>query len=122
MANGTDGEALTRPLQAPGLTWSVVAARTAETFAFQAAQHDLSATAETPHLLDLVDPSTTPDDPAFRAQLAALVWRLHARRPDEATLGALTELWTAANTRGGATGAWTTVLTVLLRDPDFLTY
>ncbi len=121
MANGADGDSLTRPLQAAGLTWALVAQRAAEAAALQVAEHDLAG-AEAPRLLDQVTRSTLSSDPAFRAQLASLVWRLHARRADDATLEGLTDLWNAAAALRGPVDAWATVLAVLLRDPDFLTY
>ncbi len=121
MANGVDGDSLSRPLQAAGLTWALVMQRAAEAAAQEAAQQDLGGH-RSPVLLDQVDATTPSTDPAFRAQLASLIWRLHAERADEGTLVALTELWNAAADRAGPVNAWATVLAVLLRDPAFLTY
>jgi hypothetical protein len=123
MANGVDGESLSDPLQAPGLTWALVAGRVAQTAARDIALHDLAAPAGEAFLLDQVDAGSTPADPAFREQIAALHWRLLAERPSEATIDALAALWNEAyGLSNNPTEAWATVLSALLRDPAFLAY
>jgi hypothetical protein len=122
LAGGVDGDSVTAPQATPGLTWALVARRAAQAAARQLADADLADRA-TPRVLTGVTAATTPDDAAFRDQLAALHWRLLAVRASDADLDGLAELWSAVLAESGSpTEAWASVLTVLLRDPAFLTY
>jgi hypothetical protein len=121
MGGGVDGDLLASPQQTPGLTWALVARRTAEMAARSVVDRDLGGSP--PKLLDLVDRSTRPGDPAFDAQLSQLHWRLLALRADDTTLSALSKLWADAYaSTSSTTDAWAAVVAVLLRDPEFLTY
>jgi hypothetical protein len=71
-------------------------------------------------LLDGVDPSLAPGDPAFDAALDRLCWRLLAVRADAARRDGLASLWTEVDAGEGPEAAWRAVLTALFRDPEFL--
>jgi hypothetical protein len=122
LMNGVDGEYVTTPAQDPTLTWSLVTARAAQAAAWSAVRHDL-VDADAPHLLlDGVTLATRPTDDAFETELAALHWRLLARRADEDDLSALTALWSDLEASSGAEAAWVGVVSALLQHPEFLSY
>lgn len=122
LANGVDGEHVTRPGQDPTLTWALVASRAAEAAAYTAVQHDLVAGASPRQLLQTVTLETAPESEAFQAELSALHWRLLARRATADDLAALTALWSSLESTTGAEGAWKGVLAALLQHPEFLSY
>jgi hypothetical protein len=127
LMNGVDGVYVTRPAQDPTLTWSLVAARSAEASAYTVVQHDLVEGAAPRVLLQNVTAETTASDPVFQDELAALHWRLLARRATADDLAALTELWNTLHAADGggsssASVAWTGVLAALLQHPEFLSY
>ncbi|HNC95216.1 MAG TPA: hypothetical protein PKW90_03765 [Myxococcota bacterium] len=121
MGGSVDGDLLSAPQQTPGLTWALLTRRTAQMAARSVADQDLGGSS--PRLLLGVDRSTRPGDPAFDAQLSQLYWRLLAQRADAPTREALSRLWSESYAvQNSTTDAWGAVLTVLLRDPEFLTY
>ena len=120
LAGGVDGSLVTRPQMDASVTWSLVHQRHAEAVAAHVVEQDLGA--GSPGLLDLVDASTTPTDPALREQLAQLSHFLHSVPASEAQLDGLTVVWETVAEAEGAEAAWTAVLVALLRSPAFLTY
>ena len=63
---------------------------------------------------------TRPGDPAFDAELVDLHRRLLADRPDAAWVAAATTLWEDVAAESDAGVAWGAVVTVLLRDPAYV--
>jgi hypothetical protein len=127
LMNGVDGVYITRPAQDPTLTWALVTARTAEASAYIAVQHDLVQGTSPRLLLQTVTATTPASDPVFQDELAALHWRLLARRATADDLAALTELWSTLYEADGSREtsvivAWTGVLAALLQHPEFLSY
>lgn len=120
LGGGVDGEVLAAPQQTPGLTWTLLVRRAAELAATTLVDHDFGGS--TPRVLTRVTAETDPTAPEFTRQLADLHWRLLARRPVDATLAELRELWEAAAASSSPTEAWTVVIAALLRDPDFVAY
>ncbi len=121
MAGGLDGDEVTDPLAIPGLTWTALTRRLGQAAARSTVDHDFADAS--PYLLTEVSLSDRPGDPAFDAQLDALVWRLHAVRADATEHTAWADLWTAAyGESGDASEAWAVVLGAMFRDPAFLTY
>ncbi len=116
LAGGVDGEQVSRAQQEPSLTWALVVERLAQAGAITAVQRELVDGGER-RLFD-VTLATTPDDPAFAAQIDTLYLRLYARRATAAERADDILLWQAA---GGPAAGWTALLTVLLRDPEFVT-
>lgn len=121
LAGGVDGYSITRPQQDPGIAWSLTIKRLAQAAADYAATHELVNRVDGP-LFDAVTLDTRPDDPAFRSELARLCWRLYAIRPDEARLDALAALWSDVAMQAPPEEAWSVLVSVLLRDPDFIGY
>jgi hypothetical protein len=122
LAGGVDGVAATGPQQEPGLTWTLVTRRLAQAVGRQIASDDLSPDA-TPQVLIGVTVEMVPGEEVFDAALAALHWRLLAVRPTDADLADLSALWQDVHDVNGAPqDAWASVVSVLLRDPEFLAY
>lgn len=121
LAGGVDGTHVRTPQRDPGLTWALTTKRIAEAAASHAVAEELVAGGER-RLFANVDLSSRPGDEAFATELARLHWRLHAQRPSDARLVEDEALWTELEASSGATAAWSGLVSVLLRDPDFLTY
>ena len=111
LAGGVDGEELTAPQVDPGLTWTLVTQRLAQGAADHAVSADFAGGGP-----GLVDP-----DGDVEPQLETLYWRLVGERPDPDWTTAALALYDEAAALAGEEAAWTTLITVLLRDPRFLT-
>lgn len=114
LAGGADGDSVTATATDPNTTLVLVQQRLAEA----AASHAVESGAA-PVLAGL-DLDTRPSE----AELATLTQAVVSRAvpPTDTEVAELLELWDAAAAEGGAREAWATVLTVLLRDPDYLFY
>ncbi len=120
LAGSVDGSALASPQRTPGLTWSLTTQRAAEVSAALIADRDLQG--DPALLLGLVE-GAVPGDAVFTAALEAAYWRLLATRPTSEDTAELTALYEAAIAAGASDNdAWASVLSVLLRDPAFLSY
>ena len=119
LAGGVDGNFVTSPATDPTTTMVLVQERLAQGAAVHAVQERA--------LFDHIDFGETPttDRDAMVAQLQFLHLRVLGRRvlPDGPEIEANLELWEDLYAIDADTeAAWTGVLTVLLRDPLFLTY
>ncbi len=124
MAGGVNGVNVTRPQDTPSLTWELTVRRLAQASASYAVQQGdlLSPASEfTAPILDGVTPETIPGDEAFSEWLDATYWRLYGERPDEEWHDAAEHLWTEISI-DGPEQAWIGLLSVMLRDPLFVTY
>ena len=121
LAGGLDGLTVTAPSRSPGLTWALVTKRAAQGTASLAVDQALVQGQET-GLLEGLDLEDLPGDPAFESALDALHWQLFGQRSDANWRASITDLWSQVEALEGAQSAWTTVLTVTLRDPEFLSY
>jgi len=122
LGGSVDGETITAPQRTPGLTWSLTVQRAAQVSAALIVDRDL-ADGATPYLLLGATSTSTPADPSFSVAVAAAWWRLLGERATEEDIAALASLWQSVVDAGGSgEDAWTTVVTVLLRDPDFVSY
>ena len=121
LAGDVDGTYVYGPSSEPTLTWALVAERVAEGGADHAVTTELVEGGER-RLFASVTLDDRPGDEAFDAELERLWWRLYAVRPAAEELADLADLWTAVEADEGPAGAWTAVLTAMLRDPAFLTY
>lgn len=110
LAGGVDGYAVTQPQTRPGLTWALVAERSAQVAAASAVAGGGELGAE---LGSAQDP---------RAWLAELSWRLLAERPTEGELDTLEAAYLQVQADQGERAAQEVLLGVLLRDPRFLSY
>ncbi len=125
LAGGVDGDSVTKVGTSPNTTIVLVQERLAENAASFAAQRDDAS--DSPVLFDLVDFSETPDTdrPAMEAQIQALHFRIFGHRvaADGPEVEANLQLWADLFAiQADPVEAWAGVLTVLLRDPDFLFY
>ena len=120
LMGGVNGDTLTRKPSMPGLTWAMTVKRVAEAAGAHAATADLAG--DGPGLLTMVDALTQPGDEAFVAQLEQLHLRLFGVEADSDWLATITELWADVEAEEDATTAWSIVLSVIIRDPRFLTY
>lgn len=105
-----DGYAVTQAQTRPGLTWALVAERSAQTAASSAVQGG----GELGQGLQSAE--------STRGWIAGLIWQLNAERPSEAELDALEQAFDALSESEGQAAAQELVLSVLLRDPRFLSY
>ncbi len=120
LGGGTDGVTVVQPQTTPGLTWLLVFKRAAQGAASLAVSRDLEGSGR--QLFQHVDLCHRPDDAEFTLELQALHWRLLAIELDPDRQRELQTLWIAVEAEDGPADAWKNVLTVLLRDPYFLTY
>lgn len=120
LAGGVDGQSVTEPQRAPGLTWALVAERLAEGAAWAVVEHDL-AQPQAARLLPGLQVDLRPGDPAFDALHRDLHLRLFSADPTDARLAQEQALWHQLDDLAGPTEAWVGLVSVLLRDPSFLT-
>ena len=123
LAGGVDGLLLTEPQASPGLPWSLVVQRTAQAIADLAVRYELEEGLP-PVVFAGLDPDARPGDAAFDAGLDRQWWRMTATELGDADRQALAELWQSVYTSAGddPAQAWRSVLSVILRDPLFVTY
>jgi hypothetical protein len=110
MTGGVDGLLVGQRAETSSLTASLVARRLAE-----GAAAAWVAEGGAPVVQDA-------EDADLAEGIAALHWRLVARRPDAAEVEALVQLWADVAQVADHDAAWAAVMTVLLRDPEFLGY
>ncbi len=110
LAGGVDGKSITRAQESPGMTWWLVVQRLAEA----AAEHAVAQGGALVSGLDLAAPPS-------EADLERLFWWLTATELPAEHAVALMALWESVAADDGAERAWITVLSVLLRDPLFVT-
>lgn len=125
LAGGVDGNFVTEPATEPTTTMVLVQERLAQAAAQYAVQREV--TSEAPELFLYVNfsetPQTQPD--AMVAQIQHLHLRIFGKRiaPDGPEVEANLALWQALfELEGSGEDAWAGLLSVLLRDPDFLLY
>ena len=109
LAGGMDGYMVTEPSTTATPTLVLVQRRLAERAAAQAGE-------------DLLDRGVE-DAAGVRQQIEALHIRVLSERPSADELDALVADWESfRETEGSVDGAWTALLTLLMRDPAFLVY
>jgi len=121
LLGGADGDLVRQPHYGPSVSRALVLRRLAQAAARTVVEADLAADPGARRLfsdLDLEDPSAA----ALDAELDALHLRLLATRPDPDRRAALRELWTGVRDAADTRTAWASVVTSLLRDPEFWTY
>lgn len=126
LAGGADGLYATRPAESPTATAVLVQARLAEGAARYVVDQD-RAQPDAARLLTEVGTTATPqsDPEGFARQIAKLHLRILGTRiePDGPELAAHLALWEALYAADGDPGAaWAGLISVLLRDPEFLFY
>jgi hypothetical protein len=126
LAGGVDGVYATRPAEAPTATSVLVVERVAQAAAWFAVERD-AADRDAAMLLTGVDFTERPDSEreAMAAQIQALHLRIFGKRValDGPEVEANLELWTdLLAVDGDPRAAWAGLLSVMLRDADFLFY
>ena len=99
MAGGVDGRSLTRPQTVPNMSWNATIRRASQAAAWTAVSGGL-----------LVDES-----------IEELAWLLWAERLDEDEVATYSELVAAVEAEAGADQARASLISVMLRDPRFVT-
>ena len=125
LAGGVDGNFVTEPATGPTTTMVLVQERLAQAAAQYAVAQDLTSNAPTlfVHVNFSETPRTQPD--VMAAQIQYLHLRIFGKQVavDGPEVQANLELWqTLFELEGSGEAAWTGLLSVLLRDPDFLLY
>ncbi len=123
LAGGVDGSMLTQAQADPGLTWVLVTQRWAQAVASLAVKYELEERSEAV-ILAGATPEIKPGEAEFDRALGSIWWRLTATELPEAERAAYSELWLAveAESGGDVFQAWRSTLTMMLRDPAFLSY
>ncbi len=102
LGGGVDGVSVTTVQSTPSLTWLLVVRR----WGFAVGQ--------------TMAPDLSGEE--VRTKLAELAWRLHAVRIDDEELDRLVGLFEAVEAASDEATAWGTAITVLVRDPEFVSY
>ena len=125
LAGGVDGDLVTAPAANPTATMLLVQERLAQSAAWYVVEKD--RTSDEPLLFTEIDffetPNTSPEP--MIAQIQALHLRLFGTRIDEdgPEIEANLELWRDLfQAEGSIADAWAGLLSVLMRDPNFLVY
>jgi len=126
LAGGIDGQNVTRPATEPMTTLVLVQERYAQAAANYVVTHDRD-NPDSPRLFSQIDFHETPEN--GRAEMVAQIQSLHLRffghhiEPDGPEVEANMELWQDLyEVSLTIEDAWAGLVTVLLRDPDFLFY
>ncbi|MEQ1501375.1 MAG: hypothetical protein ABMB14_04050 [Myxococcota bacterium] len=123
LGGGVDGRVVTRPASAPSPTTVLVQQRLAELAAPYAVLHDAERPAADQLFAGLTfEEDVDRDRAVFDATLTRLVRRALGRSPHAGELDGLRALWSDAEALTDPQNAWAAVLTVLLRDPEFVLY
>jgi hypothetical protein len=125
LAGGADGETVRRPYLDPTASRTLVIRRLAQAAAGVVAERDAALPREDRRLL-----GTTVDDvagveaadEAFDRELTALGLAIFAEPPAPEEVEALRELYAAIRAEEGGVAAWSSVISLLLRDPQFWAY
>ncbi len=125
LAGGADGETVRRPYLDPTASRTLVVRRLAQAASGWVVRADLALEASDRRLVGrtVEDPTLVePDSAEFDRELAGLALAALAKDLDPAETEALRELYRAVRAESDAAEAWATVVSVLLRDPEFWTY
>jgi hypothetical protein len=125
LAGGVDGNLVTAPATNPTATMLLVQERLAQTSAWYVTTND--ALSEEPRLFTKIDFHETPTGSKDRivAQIQNLHFRIFGQRvaEDGPEVAANLALWSELfAVDGSSVNAWAGLLSVLFRDPEFLTY
>jgi len=119
LAGGVDGVGVTQPSRGPSLTWALVVKRLAQGAADYAVAGDYAG--DGPNLLS-VGVGSSYGDPNFDIEIERLVLRLFGRALMQGELASYGELFAAVEAEESQQAAWRSVLTVMFRDPEFVSY
>ena len=120
LAGGVDGDGVDRPASSPSVSQALVLKRLAQSAAHHVVQRDLVDGAEG-GLLKLAWLDSASED-VLKAALSEVHWRLLGRRVSSEEAEALLAFFWTVEAESDELGAWQSVVTVLLRDPEFVSY
>ncbi len=126
LSGGADGLIVSTPASDHATTTVLSQQRLAELAAAYAVENE-GVTDPGSRILfqEVADLSAVPTADALVEQIQALILRIHGRRAeaDDPDVEGLSALWVATeDAAGDPAGAWTVVLSALLRHPDFIHY
>ncbi|MEQ1503857.1 MAG: DUF1592 domain-containing protein [Myxococcota bacterium] len=123
LVGGISGVQIVQPTYVVGPVKSLALAAIAREAAGYVVDHDFAAPASERRLLGGIEP-TVVDEPAVRAQLAALQLRILAEPVDPAdpALDAAYAVWQAGAADGDPSDGWRLVITAMLQDPAMVLY
>ncbi len=121
LLGGVDGIANRAPQDRPGLTWALVVKRTAEAAASHAVERELVDGGER-RLFRFVTLDTVPDDDDFERELRGFHRGFYSRDAPDEWVDEMRELWSALAAIGTPPEAWRATVSVMIRDPAFLTH
>lgn len=122
---GADGVSVRTPNLEPTVSRTLVTRRAAEAAAAWVVAGDAALPQAERRLVGTTtaDPATLADDPeGLATELATVHERVLSRAPDPTELTELTELWATVDAAAGPDEAWSAVVGLLLRDPEFGSY
>ncbi len=125
LAGGADGETVKKPYLDPSASRTLVVRRLAQAAAGTVVRDDLELDRESRRLVGTtVDDFTSiqPNSAAFDTEVEALATAIFAEPLDDTEHAALRGLYRAVLVEGDSAEAWATVVSVMLRDPQFWTY
>jgi hypothetical protein len=126
LAGGVDGVFVTAPADAPTPTAALVLERVTQAAAWHVMEHDRDNLDDKQIFTEIGFSAVPASDPdGFVRQIQALHFRLFGRRvaADSEEVAENLALWEALYDAEGEPGAaWADLLSVLLRDPDFVAY
>lgn len=125
LAGGADGETVRRPYLDPTASRSLVIRRLAQAAGGWVVRADLGLESSARRLVGrtVEDPTLVePDSPEFERELAGIVLAALATELRATETEALRELYREVRADTDGIEAWATVVSVILRDPDFWTY
>jgi hypothetical protein len=125
MAGGVDGQTVSRLGSSDNVTRSLVNRRLAQAAAQAVVERDMAATADERLLLGTVLEDLEHVDvesPEFEAELQRLHLRIHSHRAPADRIEEEVALFAEVQAASGAQQAWSSLVSLLLRDPDFWTW
>jgi hypothetical protein len=125
LLGGADGLTIRTSVLEPSVSRALTIRRLAQAAAATVVAHDLAASRSDRRLVGTTidDLSTaTPGSSVFDAELTAIHRRVLGEEPTEDQRSAENALWASVNASAGSQQAWASLVSVLLRDPEFWSY
>ena len=121
MAGGMDGLEVTQPSRNPSLTAALVMKRLSQAAATEVVNADFNAEPADRRLLGPID-LILPNEEVLAEEITRLHRRILGQAPGSEELQDEVDLWQTIELDHGSAQAWTSLLSVLLRDPAFWIY
>ena len=122
LGGGIDGHQVTQPAREPSLSMAILIKRLSQAAAFTVVDRELVLGEERTLFQYVTLNQDRPGGPEFTAELEQLHLRLHGEPADAAQIERDEQLWLEVEALDDAAGAWTSLISVMLRDPAFWSY